>query len=76
VSDTNLKAMTIVSSDPSTHVKGIRMLEGMGATVVALMNVSGADPHGPLGVCGREVLPELRGWRGTCVSRSGPASTT
>jgi coenzyme F420-dependent glucose-6-phosphate dehydrogenase len=61
VSDTKLKAMTIVSSDPSTHAKRIRMLEGMGATVVALMNVSGADPHGALGVYGREVLPQLRG---------------
>jgi coenzyme F420-dependent glucose-6-phosphate dehydrogenase len=61
VSDTKLKAMTIVSSDPFTHVKRIRMLEGMGATVVALMNVSGADPHGALGVYGREVLPRLRG---------------
>jgi len=53
--------MTIVSSDPSTHAKRIRMLEGMGATVVALMNVSGVDPHGALGVYGREVLPQLRG---------------
>jgi coenzyme F420-dependent glucose-6-phosphate dehydrogenase len=61
VSDTKLEAMTIVSSDPSTHVQRIRQLEGMGATIVALMNVSGADPHGALGVYGRDVLPELRG---------------
>jgi coenzyme F420-dependent glucose-6-phosphate dehydrogenase len=61
VSDTKLKAMTIVSSDPSAHVKRIKLLEGMGATTVALMNVSGADPHGALGVYGRAVLPELRG---------------
>jgi hypothetical protein len=37
------------------------MLEGMGATVVALMNVSGADPHGALSMYGRDVLPQLRG---------------
>jgi coenzyme F420-dependent glucose-6-phosphate dehydrogenase len=61
VSDTQLKAMTIISSDPSTHVKRIEMLEGMGASTVALMNVSGADPHGALRVYGREVLPQLRG---------------
>jgi coenzyme F420-dependent glucose-6-phosphate dehydrogenase len=61
VSDTKLKAMTIVSSDPSTHVKRIKVLEGMGATVVVLMNVSAADPHGALGVYGRDVLPGLRG---------------
>ena len=61
VSDRKLRAMTIVSSDPSSHVNRIKLLEGMGATIVALMNVSGADPHGALGVYGREVLPELRG---------------
>jgi coenzyme F420-dependent glucose-6-phosphate dehydrogenase len=61
VSDRKLKAMTIVSSDPSTHAKRIRMLEGMGATVVALMNISAADPNGALRVYGRDVLPELRG---------------
>jgi coenzyme F420-dependent glucose-6-phosphate dehydrogenase len=60
VSDRKLKAMTIVSSDPSTHVRRIKMLEGMGATVVVLMNVSGADPHGALGFYGSEVLPQLR----------------
>ena len=60
VSDRKLKAMTIVSSDPSSHVNRIKLLEGMGATIVALMNVSGADPHGALGVYGREILPELR----------------
>jgi hypothetical protein len=42
-------------------VNRIKVLEGLGATVVCLMNVSGADPHGALGVYGRDVLPELRG---------------
>jgi alkanesulfonate monooxygenase SsuD/methylene tetrahydromethanopterin reductase-like flavin-dependent oxidoreductase (luciferase family) len=60
VSDTQLKAMTIVSSDPSTHVKRIRQLEKLGASTVALMNISGADPHGALRVYGRDVLPQLR----------------
>jgi hypothetical protein len=36
------------------------MLERLGATTVALMNVSGADPHEALRVYGREVLPALR----------------
>jgi coenzyme F420-dependent glucose-6-phosphate dehydrogenase len=61
VSDTQFKAMTIVSSDPSTHVKRIKQLEKLGATTVALMNISGADPHEALRVYGREVLPQLRG---------------
>jgi hypothetical protein len=52
--------MIIASSDPSTHVKRIRMLERLGATTVALMNVSGTDPHEALRVYGREVLPTLR----------------
>jgi coenzyme F420-dependent glucose-6-phosphate dehydrogenase len=60
VSDTQFKAMIIASSDPSTHVKRIRMLERLGATTVALMNVSGTDPHEALRVYGREVLPTLR----------------
>jgi coenzyme F420-dependent glucose-6-phosphate dehydrogenase len=60
VSDSQLKEMTIVASDPSTHVKRIELLEGMGATTVCLMNVSGGDPHGALAVYGREVLPQLR----------------
>jgi hypothetical protein len=32
----------------------------MGATTVALMNNSGADPHAAIEVYGREVLPVLR----------------
>ena len=60
VSDTQLKTNTIVSSDPATHVKRIKLLEGMGATIVCLMNVSGADPHGALEVYARDVLPQLR----------------
>ncbi len=60
VPDSMFEAQVIVSSDPSTHVKRIRMLEKLGATTVVLMNVSGADPHEALRVYGREVLPQLR----------------
>ena len=42
-------------------MKRIKAIEKLGADVLCLMNVSGADPHGALGVYGREVLPELRG---------------
>jgi hypothetical protein len=31
----------------------------MGATTVALMNNSGADPHAAIDIYGREVLPRL-----------------
>jgi coenzyme F420-dependent glucose-6-phosphate dehydrogenase len=60
VSDEKLKAMAIVSADPDTHVKRLRMLEKLGATTVCLMNCSGADPHGLLRAYGERVLPELR----------------
>lgn len=60
VSDTKFKAMAIVSSDPSTHVKKLKALKAMGATTVAVMNISGADPLGTLRTYGKEVLPELR----------------
>lgn len=61
VSDAQLKAMTIVSSDPDAHVRSLKLLEGMGATAVAVMNVSGADPHGTIRTYGEQVLPALRG---------------
>ena len=60
VSDTTLKAMTIVSSDPSDHVKKIRLLEKMGATAVVVMNTSGSNALGMVRTYGDEVLPQLR----------------
>jgi coenzyme F420-dependent glucose-6-phosphate dehydrogenase len=61
VSDSTFESLAILSADPSTHVKKLRMLERLGATTVCVMNVSGADPEGMLRVYGDEVLPELRG---------------
>jgi coenzyme F420-dependent glucose-6-phosphate dehydrogenase len=61
VSDDDLREALIVSSDPDVHVERIREVERLGATTVALMNVSGADPHGALGFYGDSVLPALRG---------------
>jgi len=61
VSDDDFAKQVIASADPATHVKRIKAIEKLGATVVALMNVSGADPHAALRVYGEQVLPELRG---------------
>jgi coenzyme F420-dependent glucose-6-phosphate dehydrogenase len=61
VSDEELKEDLIVSSDPEVHVERVREVEGMGATIVALMNNSGADPMGAIDVYKSEVLPRLRG---------------
>lgn len=61
VSDEQLREALIISSDPERHVERIREVEALGATTVALMNNSGADPQGAIGVYGESVLPRLRG---------------
>jgi coenzyme F420-dependent glucose-6-phosphate dehydrogenase len=63
VSDDDLKSSFIISSDPEEHVERIREVEQLGATIVVLMNNSGADPHGAIEVYGERVLPALRGAR-------------
>ena len=61
VSDDELREALIIGSDPDLHVERIREIERMGADVVALMNVSGADPRAALQVYRDRVLPALRG---------------
>ena len=61
VSDDDLREALIIGSDPDLHVERIREIEAMGATTVALMNVSGADPRRALEVYRDRVLPALRG---------------
>jgi coenzyme F420-dependent glucose-6-phosphate dehydrogenase len=60
VPDEEFTRQVICSADPATHVKRIKALEKLGATTVALMNVSAADPGAALRFYGEEVLPELR----------------
>jgi coenzyme F420-dependent glucose-6-phosphate dehydrogenase len=60
VSDSKFTKQIIASSDPSQHVRRIKLLEKLGATKMALMNVSGDDPHAAIRVYGESVLPELR----------------
>jgi coenzyme F420-dependent glucose-6-phosphate dehydrogenase len=61
VSDEDLKQAFIISSDPAVHVERIREVEKMGASIVVVMNNSGADPHGAIRVYKDKVLPALRG---------------
>jgi coenzyme F420-dependent glucose-6-phosphate dehydrogenase len=61
VSDRKYKMMAIISADPDTHIRRLRLLQGMGATAVVVMNVSAADPVGTLRLYGEHVLPKLRG---------------
>jgi coenzyme F420-dependent glucose-6-phosphate dehydrogenase len=61
VSDDDLRQAMVISADPGEHLERIREVEEMGATTVALMNNSGADPLAAIGVYRDEVLPKLRG---------------
>jgi len=63
VSDEEFKEALIISADPEVHADRIREVEKLGATVVALMNCSGADPHRAIEVYGADVLPALRSVR-------------
>jgi coenzyme F420-dependent glucose-6-phosphate dehydrogenase len=55
-SDDDLKESLIISSDPEVHADRIREAQDLGATTMALMNVSGAAPHGAIEVYGGQVL--------------------
>jgi coenzyme F420-dependent glucose-6-phosphate dehydrogenase len=61
ISDQELREAMIIDADPVVHVERIREVEALGATTVALMNNSGADPLAAIGVYGDDVLPKLRG---------------
>ena len=61
VSDDELREALMIGPDPELHVSRIREIEELGATTVALMNVSGADPRGAIAFYRDSVLPELRG---------------
>lgn len=63
VSDGDFTAGMLISSDPGVHADKIRDLERMGATVVCVQGMGGADPHGGIRVYGEAVLPALRGLR-------------
>ena len=60
ISDDDLREAMIISADPDEHVSRVRQVEEMGATTVALMNNSGADPHRAIETYGSKVLPSLR----------------
>jgi coenzyme F420-dependent glucose-6-phosphate dehydrogenase len=59
--DDGLRKGQIVSADPDHHVERVRQLQDMGATIVCLQNMSGADPMGTIDVYRDRVLPQLRG---------------
>ena len=60
ISDDEFRKKVVVSADPAEHVRRLKELEEMGATVIAVMNCSGSDPEGAIRTYGDHVLPSLR----------------
>ena len=63
VSDDEFREGFLIGSDLDEMADRVREIEKLGATIVVLMNISGADPHGAIEAYGKEVLPALRGVR-------------
>jgi coenzyme F420-dependent glucose-6-phosphate dehydrogenase len=61
MSDDDLREALPISADPEVHQDKIREVEKLGATIICLMNCSGADPHAAIRTYGERVLPALRG---------------
>lgn len=60
ISDRTFRAKGIVSDDPDVHVRKLKLIGGLGATAVVVMNVSGGAPDAAIDLYGAEVLPRLR----------------
>jgi coenzyme F420-dependent glucose-6-phosphate dehydrogenase len=63
VDDDTLKQSLLISADPDVHVERLRQIEDLGATVICLQNMSGADPMGTIETYRQHVLPAVRGAR-------------
>jgi coenzyme F420-dependent glucose-6-phosphate dehydrogenase len=61
VSDDEFREGFLIGSDLGEMADKVREIEKLGATIVVLMNLSGAEPHGAIEAYGNEVLPALRG---------------
>ena len=60
VSDEQFREGFIIAADPEEHVRRIREIEELGATMVSLQLI-GPDPYGTIRTYGERVLPALRG---------------
>lgn len=63
VDDNALREGLLISADPEAHIERIREIERMGADIVCLQNMSGADPMGTIDTYREHVLPALGGAR-------------
>jgi coenzyme F420-dependent glucose-6-phosphate dehydrogenase len=60
VSDDQFKESAIISADPAEHVKKLKELAEMGATILPVMNCSGRHAEAAIRTYGEHVLPKLR----------------
>jgi hypothetical protein len=60
VPDEMFTKQVICSSDAGTHVDRLKAIEKLGADVLVVMNVSGADPHAAIRFYGEQVIPNLK----------------
>ena len=61
VSDEEFREGFLIGADLDEMTDRVREIEKLGASVVVLMNISGADPHAALRAYGESVLPALKG---------------
>jgi coenzyme F420-dependent glucose-6-phosphate dehydrogenase len=61
VPDRQFTTANLVSADPDSHVRKLRLMRELGATAIVLVNASGADPARMIDLYGASVLPRLRG---------------
>lgn len=60
IDDDGFREQVIISSDPAEHVRRIRQVEELAATIVAIINCSGAAIEGSIDVYADQLFPELR----------------
>ena len=60
IPDDQYKQKAVISADPEVHVERLAQLKELGATDIAIMNCSGADPEEAIRTYGEHVLPNLR----------------
>lgn len=60
VSDRTFTTANLVSADPDSHLRKLKLLGELGASVIVVVNASGRDPEAMIRLYGEHVLPELR----------------
>lgn len=60
VSDRTFTSANLVSADPASHVRKLRLMGQLGASAIVVVNASGRVPERMIEMYGRDVLPALR----------------